>query len=253
MRLSPVIAKPFSLPFLMWGMTFRALEKDACTFPPMRSMMPCCASLVGDVLHLDPRQHAEQLAHQVLRASACHGCDIELPGPRLGIGDELLQSIRRHRWIDHQYVVGLGEDRYRGEILEDVVGRPHEQSKDDLAVAPQQDRIAVGSGLCHRIGADHGVAAGAIVDDHGLAKSFTAASRRPDGTMPWCFPLAHRASPSESACSDNSAEQQTPRKKPPARRRSVCASAQCKTSSCCVTCPSRHLPFDGAYRCRWSI
>ena len=130
-------------------------------------------ALIRDVLHLDAGQHIEQLAHQVLRTAAGHRCHIELPRPRLGIGDELMQSIHRRGRIDHQDVIGFGDDGHRCEILEHIERRLGEQAQNNLAVPAQQHRIAIGRSLGHSVGSGQGVAAGTVINEDIAAERFT--------------------------------------------------------------------------------
>jgi hypothetical protein len=60
--------------------------------------------------------------------------------------------------------------RHRRQILERVVGHARAQAGiDHVRGDHDAERVAVGRGLGHRVGADHGARAGFVLDDHRLA------------------------------------------------------------------------------------
>jgi len=61
------------------------------------------AAAIGDVDHVDPGHHLEQLARQVRRCSGPERGHGDLARTGLGIGDQLRNGFRRDRRIGHKH------------------------------------------------------------------------------------------------------------------------------------------------------
>ena len=121
------------------------------------------AALVGDVLHLQARQHTQHLAGEVLHAAARGRPVVERAGLGLRVRDEFLQRIGRNRRIDHHHQPAAADASHAGEILYGIVGRRQQVRRDHVVYRHHHDRVAVGRSLRDRIGADDGRGAGTVL------------------------------------------------------------------------------------------
>src|SRR5262249_26136977 len=88
-----------------------------CTSP---ATMPATASgerLVRDVDEVGPGLQFEQFRGEVSEVAVAHGAEVELAGTSLGVGDELLDVLRREVGRDHEHFITLGDLRDRREVL----------------------------------------------------------------------------------------------------------------------------------------
>ena len=117
-------------------------------------------------------QVLELRADQVLRRAVAVGAVVQLAGLRLGQRHQLGHVLGRRAGVDHQHV---GHQRDRGdrrEVLLEVVGQLLVDAGGDGVVhRAHQQRVAVGLGLGHVVGAQRGAGAGLALDDHGLAEA----------------------------------------------------------------------------------
>ena len=122
-------------------------------------------AFVGHMHDVDSGLQLEQLGRDVARrADALRGVG-ELAGIGLGIGDQLFHGLRRHRRMHHEDVRHRDAEQHRRETLERLVGhllhvRQHRQHR----VIADQEGVAVGRGLCDRVGADDACGARAVLD-----------------------------------------------------------------------------------------
>ena len=99
-------------------------------------------------------------------------------GRRLGVGDEFLEVVRRHRIVGKQQQRHIGADRDRHEIVEIMpraLGKQQRRRGGGKGDVVKQQRMAVGRGLGDLIGADRAAATADILDDkalpHGLGQA----------------------------------------------------------------------------------
>ena len=129
-------------------------------------------ALVGHVLDVDAGHLLEQFAGQVDRRAAARRAERDLAGIGLGIRHQLLDGLERLRRIGHQQVRHQRHARERGEILDRIEPQFRVQALVDGVGADRahEDRVAIGRGARHELGADIAAGAGAVVDDDRLAK-----------------------------------------------------------------------------------
>ena len=110
----------------------------------------------------------------MLRGAVAGRREIQLVRIGLQIGDEIGDIVRRHGRIDDQQIRNEGRHRDRREILPHIERQCFIQVRvgGERAACRHQQRVAVGIGLCDRIGADVAAGAAAIFDDHRLAEAF---------------------------------------------------------------------------------
>ncbi len=73
-------------------------------------------ALVRDVHQVHAGEHLEQLAVQMHDGADAAGGEVELPGARLGVGDQLLHARHRQLRAHHQDVGHVGDVRDRREV-----------------------------------------------------------------------------------------------------------------------------------------
>ena len=128
-------------------------------------------ALVGNVGDVDSGLCPEQGAQQ-MRRRADAGAVIELARVRLGIGDEFLHRLRRHRRPHHEHV---RQQRYRGyrsehfQRLEIELGIKRGRDR-KRSGRPEQQRVAVRLGARRGLGTERGARAGPVLDDHLLSE-----------------------------------------------------------------------------------
>ena len=95
-----------------------------------------------------------------------------VPGLAFSMSMTSCSVFGRHLDVGGQRGRHRGDQRDRHEVLERIVGQVgvEERVHHQRAVDRQQQRVAVGLGLCDRLRADDGVGAGAVVDDDLLAE-----------------------------------------------------------------------------------
>src|SRR5262245_7537252 len=100
-----------------------------------------------------------------------------------GIGfdecDELLDRLRRHRWVDREHHSCGDCKRYRVEVLQWIVGDLVVQRRiDDVVGSNNQDSVPVGCGLCCPPYADIAASTGDVLDIELLTESLLASLPR---------------------------------------------------------------------------
>jgi len=126
-------------------------------------------SLVWNVHQIGSAHRFEQLGRHVVGRAGAGGGVVELSGLGLGISDEFLEVLRRHRRMDHHHQVGIVDPRHRHEVahqLKRLVG--NERFVGRMGVRHCQQRVAVGRRLGDRIGADDRAGAGPVLHHEGL-------------------------------------------------------------------------------------
>ena len=96
--------------------------------------------------------------------------EIDLARVRLGVGDELRHRLGRHRGVNFHHHRQIGHQRQHPEILHRIVGQllvEHRIEHDDGSRRDEQ-RVAVGLGTGHDLGADRALRAGLVLDDDRL-------------------------------------------------------------------------------------
>ena len=103
---------------------------------------------IGDVLHLDAGEMAEQLARHVLRRADARRAVAELAGIGLGVGDQVGDRLHRQVVVDEEDR-GHGERRRdRRQVLQRIERQGLQAGQDgDGGVARPHQRVAVGRGL----------------------------------------------------------------------------------------------------------
>ena len=120
--------------------------------------------------------HGAQVAG---RADGAHGevqAGRAAPWPRR---PALFRSADAHLVADGDRQRRLRHQADGHEVGLHLVGhRLHRHRRGDEGAGVEQQRVAVGRGLGHRVAADHAVAAGLVVDDEGVAELLTQALRQ---------------------------------------------------------------------------
>ena len=127
---------------------------------------------VGDVHHEQARGRLEHLGHQVADAAIARRAKVDLAGPRLGIGHELLQVLGGHAGVDQQGQRLHGRARHGHKVLQGRVGQAAVQRGVDNhhPGVGQHDGVAV-RGRSHDLLRTHGATGtGLVVHHHGLAQ-----------------------------------------------------------------------------------
>jgi hypothetical protein len=92
------------------------------------------AAAIWNVIELHAGHRTEQRGEQVLAAAVAGRRIVDLPGTRLGVGDQLLQGLHRQRRIDDDDAV-----RVRSAISEQVFDRIEAQ----VRIQGRTDRIGL--------------------------------------------------------------------------------------------------------------
>ena len=125
--------------------------------------------LVRHVHEIGAAHRFEQLRRHVIGRAGAGRSVVELPRLRLGIGDEFLEILRRHRRMDHHHQVGIVDPRHRHEVahqLERLVG--DERLVRGVGVRHREQRVTVGRGLGDRVAADDRARARPVLDHERL-------------------------------------------------------------------------------------
>ena len=125
---------------------------------------------IGHVRELRAGDAREQFAGEMRRGADALRAEIDLARIGLGIGDQLGHGVRRKFRPHHQRVRDRGHDRQRLErgrievelLVNDHVGRQRRRLR-------RQQRVAVGLGLGHRLGAEIAAGAGPVLHHERLA------------------------------------------------------------------------------------
>src|SRR5262249_32663400 len=111
-------------------------------------------------------------ANQVGRAAMPWRSEMDLPWIGLGIGDQLLNRLRRKRCIDDEYVLAPGNHRHRSKTPDRIIAEISvDRGSDGHRRSDDQQRVAIRVCTCGRPDADRTAGtAGTIVDDDWLAE-----------------------------------------------------------------------------------
>ena len=121
--------------------------------------------------HRDPGLAVEQLGDQMIGGADAGGAVVQCARLALGERDELLHGFDAERRIDH-HDVGIGRGHGdRREILQRIVGKILVDGRidRDRPGLTEQQRVAVGVGFVHQLGADDRAGAAAVLDHDGLS------------------------------------------------------------------------------------
>ena len=129
-------------------------------------------ALVGDVLPACATGALQRHACQV-RCAACgrHG---KVQVVLLGVGDQFLEVVHRHRGVHHQQVGRVGQHGHATQVFGRVERQlgVHRWADGQCAHVAQQQRVAIGLGLGHQVGAQVAVGACLVFHDHALLERF---------------------------------------------------------------------------------
>ena len=130
------------------------------------------AALVRHMHDVDAGPRLEHFADQMRQYADAAGGKVHLARIGLGIGDQLLHGIRRHRRIDHEDVGAFADQRDRVKACQRIVaGIGMQQRRDDQpAGAGIEQRIAVWRGFGRVLRADRIAGAGAVFDHEAFAQ-----------------------------------------------------------------------------------
>ena len=127
-------------------------------------------ALVGDVFHLQFQFGLEHFADDVANRAAAAGAEWHRLALRLHVVDELRHVLDRNRGGNEERIGRGAKHGHVGKVLHRVIGRLVKQkrrNRNRRAVGDEQGVRAV-VGVDHRVGADGGAAAGAVVHQHWL-------------------------------------------------------------------------------------
>ena len=95
-------------------------------------------------------------------------------------GDEVLEVFHRQRRMHRQHKWADGRQRHRRKIAQRVIRhfRVHIRINGERPGAAHHQRITVGRGLRHHLGADHAARAAAIFNHKGVTQRFGQALRQ---------------------------------------------------------------------------
>jgi hypothetical protein len=115
---------------------------------------------------LDAGQAPEELAAQMRRGAGAWRGKRDSAAALLGEGDEVRDRLRRRAIRHHHEVAGRAQQADRRKIRDDVIGELLiKMPIDRLGGAAEQQRVAVGSGPRHQLGADVGAGPSPVLDD----------------------------------------------------------------------------------------
>jgi hypothetical protein len=119
---------------------------------------------------IEPGLELVELAREIGEVDRPGGAVIELARVGLGIGGELRDRLHRKVGADDEDLVGVHHLGDAGEVPGRIVAGAFRDRGDigERRGVAEQERVAVGVGCCHRLGADRAAPAAAIVDDDGL-------------------------------------------------------------------------------------
>ncbi len=124
------------------------------------------------VYDVDSGHRLEQLARHVVGRARPGRSVIESSRLRFGERDELLQVVRRYRGVNHEKEVGIVDRRDRHEVPHQAVGLLREQRfVYRVRIRHHEERVSVGGGFRHHVGADDRTSARPVLDYEGLSES----------------------------------------------------------------------------------
>src|SRR5712671_800175 len=95
--------------------------------------------------HVNARHHLEKLAGYMGRSPIAYRCHVDLAGIRLGISDELRNSLGWNRWMNDHDVWQKDETRDRRDVLNEIeVEFLIESRIDRIRWRGEEKRIAIG-------------------------------------------------------------------------------------------------------------
>ena len=120
---------------------------------------------------VDDRAQLEQLACDVRGRAVTHRSEMQLSRVLLRHGDDVGDGFNRRAGIGGDQLRHADDQAYRRKIALDVVIHLVEQWIDGVRGEREEEGVAIGRRLCHRVGAEHAARAAAVIDDHGLAEA----------------------------------------------------------------------------------
>ena len=112
------------------------------------------AALVGDVVRAHAGERLEFLRRQVNSVAGAGGREVELARLRLRRGDQLLERMHGRGAVHRDDIRRRGKQRHRLERIQAVVGKLAHQGIDRDVRAPHEQRVPVGHGTRHHLGAE---------------------------------------------------------------------------------------------------
>ena len=114
--------------------------------------------------HAHVRHQPQNLAAQMRGGAVAAGAERNLVGPRPREVDQLAHAAYRQRRMHHQHIGRGHQLNHRRQIAQRVIRQlAYEARCGSGAGGSHHQRVTVGRGFGHDIGADHRAAAGAIV------------------------------------------------------------------------------------------
>jgi hypothetical protein len=134
----------------------------------------------GHVDDVDAGHLLEDFAGEMVRSPGSRRGIEQLPRPRAGERDVILERSGGHRGVHRQDHGIAGQQRHRREILARIVGHGHTdmRSDHDRGFRGHQQGVAVGAGFRHRRRPDPPCRAGAVVDEEGLIETLLEMRRQ---------------------------------------------------------------------------
>ena len=130
------------------------------------------AAAIRNVIELHAGHRAKQRGEQVLAAAVAGRRIVDLAGPRLGVGDQLLQGLHRQRRIDDDDARFATDQRDRREVVDRIESQVRIQGRTDrIGLRSQQQRVAVGRRLGDELAADRRSRAGLVLDEDRLPET----------------------------------------------------------------------------------
>ena len=169
-----VTASARSLPAATLAVRGRDRRERHRDMPAQQIGQRGAGALVGNMHQRDAGGARKIFAGDVARGAGAGGAEIDLAGIGLGVGDQLGHGLGRERGIHHQRIRRIADHADRRKILARIVADILVERRSDRQRAgiAEQQRVAVGIALRHRLGADGAAGAGAVVDHDFFAEQF---------------------------------------------------------------------------------
>ena len=118
---------------------------------------------------VQPGARLEQLGRQMLGAADVDGAHIELAGVGLGVGQQFSQVLERRARRGQHRQIEIAQGGHRSKVALGVKRQALEQARTHRrAIGHEQQGVAIGLRLGHRLARAHTTGAGLVVDDDGL-------------------------------------------------------------------------------------
>ena len=139
-------------------------------------------AFVGHVNDLQPGHGVQQFAGKMRDAAAAGRSEVHLAGAGFCQSDQFLEIFCRNARVNHEAHRRGVDQRDRLEVFCGVVRKFGQHAGNDRERRRcDQQHVAVGRRFGNDVGTDHGIAAGAVIDDDLLAPDFTELGRENAG------------------------------------------------------------------------